>query len=132
MAPLRLFIVDDHVLFVEMLEAYLQRYDWIDVVGVAQDVQYALDRVGSTQPDMVLLDIKMPSRNGLELIPELRGLVPGLLVIMLTFHTQPAYRDAAELAGADGYVLKQDLFVELIPEIERIAQQVLEPTFEPE
>ncbi len=122
MTPLRLIIVDDHIFFIEMLEIFLQRYDCYDVVGVANDALGAMEKARDTQPDLILLDINLPDRNGLDIIPELRQTIPDVAIIMLTIFNLPVYREAADSAGANGFVLKQNLFDDLIPEIERVSQ----------
>jgi len=96
MTPLRLIIVDDHIFFIEMLEIFLQRYDCYDVVGVANDALGAMEKARDTQPDLILLDINLPDRNGLDIIPELRQTIPDVAIIMLTIFNLPVYREAAD------------------------------------
>lgn len=100
----RLVIVDDHRLVVEGLKQMLgKRYD---VVGVAYAGDELLELLRRTPADGLLLDLSLPGRGGLELLPEIRALQPALRVLVLTMHVDRILADAALAAGATGFVPK--------------------------
>lgn len=115
----RLVIVDDHRLLVQGLQEMLgRRYD---VVGVAYAGDELLELLRHTPADAVLLDLSLPGRGGLELLPEIRALQPELRVLVLTMHVDRILAEAALAAGATGFVPK-DAGME---ELERALESVL-------
>lgn len=104
--PTRVMIVDDHPMVAEGIEAILETYDDIDVVGTLSTARDALDRLEGLDPDVVLLDLNMPGITGLaatELLLEAR---PGTRILILTMHDSPEYISTAMSHGARGYILK--------------------------
>lgn len=115
----RLVIVDDHRLVVQGLKQMLgRRYD---VVGVAYAGDELLALLRDTPADVVLLDLSLPGRGGLELLPEILAAQPQLRVLVVTMHVDRILADAAFAAGATGFVPK-DAGVE---ELERALRSVL-------
>lgn len=100
----RLIIADDHRLLVEGLQQTLGRN--YDVVGVAYTGEEALEVAGAIDADCLLLDISLPGRNGLDILPDLLDLRPGLRVVVLTMHADRVLADASLAAGAMGFVPK--------------------------
>lgn len=108
---IRIVIVDDHPLMCEGLRGMLEpMYLVLDVVHDGRDVLGALRHY---RPDILLLDISLPGRTGLELLREIRSTMPQILVVMLTMHTERVYADEAIAAGAAGYLLKSSGATEL-------------------
>ena len=106
MTSIRVLIVDDHPMVAEGIEAILETYDDLDVIGVLTDGQAAIDQVEDMQPDVILLDLNMPGVNGLsatEIILEKR---PETRILILSMHDSPEYISTALNHGAKGYVLK--------------------------
>ena len=104
--PARVMIVDDHPMVAEGIEAILETYDDIEVVGTLSNARDALSRLIDLNPDVVLLDLNMPDMTGLaatELLLEKR---PGTRILILTMHDSPEYISTALSHGASGYVLK--------------------------
>ena len=104
--PARVMIVDDHPMVAEGIEAILETYDDIEVVGTLSNARDALSRLTDLNPDVVLLDLNMPDMTGLaatELLLEKR---PGTRILILTMHDSPEYISTALSHGASGYVLK--------------------------
>ncbi len=100
----RLVIVDDHRLLVQGLQQLLgKRYD---VVGVAYSGDELLDLLRRTPADALLLDLSLPGRSGLDLLPEIRALQPDLKVLVVTMHVDRILADASFGAGAAGFVPK--------------------------
>jgi len=100
----RLLLADDHSLLCEGLRSILEPAN--DVVGIVHDGREVAAAVERLRPDLVLLDISLPGRNGLELARELRVTYPELHLMMLTMHAERLYADEALRAGARGFMLK--------------------------
>lgn len=102
----RVMIVDDHPMVAEGIEAILETYEDISVVGTLSSGQEALDRLGDLDPDVVLLDLNMPGMSGLTATEMLLEARPGTRILVLTMHDSPEYISTALSHGAKGYVLK--------------------------
>jgi DNA-binding NarL/FixJ family response regulator len=100
----RVLLVDDHALMAEGLRAILEPEH--EVVGVIADGAEVLAGVEIHRPDIVLLDLSLPNRGGIEIAAELRKRHPGVRVLIVTMHADRIYADEALKAGASGYVLK--------------------------
>lgn len=103
---IRVVIVDDHQLVRQGLEAVVASVDDIAVVGQAADGRSAVEIVDETEPDVVLMDLQLPQRSGLEATREILGARPDLAVLVLTMFDDDATVHAAIAAGAVGYLLK--------------------------
>lgn len=104
--PTRVLIVDDHPMVAEGIEAILETYDDIHVVGLLSNGQEVIDQVEALAPDVVLLDLNMPLMGGLpaaEIVLERR---PETRILVLSMHDSPEYISTALSHGARGYVLK--------------------------
>ena len=102
----RVLIVDDHPMVTEGIQAILESYDDIKVVGTLGSGQEAVDRVNVLSPDVILLDLNMPGLSGLnatEMILEKR---PETHILILSMHDSPEYISTALSHGAKGYILK--------------------------
>ncbi len=114
---IRVLICDDQTVVRDGLEAILSTDDEIQVVGVARNGQEAVDLAGERQPDVVLMDLKMPVMNGVQATERLRKNWPGIRVLVLTTYADDAWVLDAVRAGASGYLLKdtrRDVLVEAI------------------
>lgn len=100
----RLLLVDDHALMVEGISAMLNADH--DIVGVEGDGRSALGAVTRLKPDVVLLDLSLPGRSGLEICADIRKQHPEVAVVIVTMHADRIYADEAIKVGALGYVLK--------------------------
>jgi DNA-binding NarL/FixJ family response regulator len=103
---IRVLIADDHIIFLDGLVALLDSVDDIEVVGTAQDGQQAVLQAGSSQPDVILMDILMPELNGIEATRMIIQASPHIGVIMLTMFEDDESVFSAMRAGARGYILK--------------------------
>jgi DNA-binding NarL/FixJ family response regulator len=103
---MRILVADDHRLVVDGVVRSLADQDDIEIVGCARTGAEVLPRVRELNPDLVLLDIRMPLRSGLECLDQLRGLHPDVKVVMLTCSTDEAHIQEACARGACGYVAK--------------------------
>lgn len=98
-------ICDDHPLMSQGLRALLN--PTLMVVGVVNDGRDVIGEIERTQPDILLLDLSMPHRNGLELLPDISRLFPALKILVVTMHVERAIADLALQKGAHGFVPKE-------------------------
>jgi two-component system NarL family response regulator len=105
--PIRVLIVDDHALFRRGLQMVLQQETDIEVVGEAGDGAEAATRAAETTPDIVLMDVRMPRRGGIEATGAIKDVVPSAKIIMLTISDEEGDLYDAIKAGAMGYLLKE-------------------------
>jgi DNA-binding NarL/FixJ family response regulator len=104
---LRVMIADDHALFRRGLEMVLEKEPDIDVVGEAHDGQQAVDRAQELMPDVVLMDVRMPRRSGIEATQRIKEVLPHVQIIVLTNSDEEADLYESIKAGASGYLLKE-------------------------
>ena len=120
-APIRVLIVDDHLLFTEALSTLLDRDERIAVVGSARTGADALDRAVELDADVVVMDITMPGMDGLETTRRLRAVAPGTRVIVLTGSAEDGIDQRAAAAGASACLTKGALDREVIDAITAVA-----------
>jgi two-component system, NarL family, response regulator LiaR len=104
--PARVLIADDHDLVREGLRAVLAGEEDLQVVGEARDGHEALQMCRSLEPDLVLMDVRMPKSDGLQATRAIKEEMPKVSVVMVTMHENPDYLLEAIRAGAAGYILK--------------------------
>ncbi|MFQ5883093.1 MAG: response regulator transcription factor [Candidatus Methylomirabilales bacterium] len=118
---IRLLIADDDVRFRETLRHLLSKQDDVVILGEAGDGEEALRLAGELHPDVVLMDLGMPRMNGVEATRRLKASRPDLVVIVITVHDSDAYRRTALAAGAEAFLVKKTLGVDLWPTLVRVA-----------
>src|ERR687897_2460945 len=104
---IRVLIVDDHALFRRGLQMVLEGESDIDVVGEASDGHEAIEQAEKTTPDVVLMDVRMPKRSGIEATRMIKDSLPSTRILMLTISDEEADLYDAIKAGAAGYLLKE-------------------------
>jgi len=102
----RIFLVDDHPILREGLAYLLSCEEDFEVCGQAGSAAEAIRQVPEAAPDLVLMDISLPDKNGLELLKDLQTLCPRLPVLILSMHDELLYAERVVRAGASGYVMK--------------------------
>lgn len=107
----RIVLADDHPMVLEGVAKLVEEF--AEVVGKVEDGRALLDIVSDLKPDVVVMDISMPSLNGLESARHLQKLIPHCKIIFLTMHADSSYITAAFEAGASGYLLKRSAGSEL-------------------
>ncbi|MDX8034251.1 response regulator transcription factor [Lentzea sp. BCCO 10_0856] len=117
----RVFLVDDHEIVRVGIRELLSASPDLEVVGEAASVTEALTMVPATNPDVAVLDVRLPDGNGIELCRELRSRMPELNVLMLTSFTDDEALFDAIMAGASGFVLKRILGTDLTTAVKTVA-----------
>ena len=120
MNKIRVLLVDDHAVVRQGLQSLLADDTDIALVGEAGDGQTALQLVESLDPDVVLLDVRMPGMDGLEVTRRLRSTHPDVRIIILTTYAEDEYLVEALRAGARGYLLKSILYEDLVRAIKDV------------
>ncbi len=103
----RIFIVDDHPMMRDGLKLLINAEPDLAVCGEAGDGLQALDELGRARPDLVLVDITLPGKSGLELLKDLQAMQPELPVLVISMHDETVYAERVLRAGGRGYVMKQ-------------------------
>lgn len=119
---LKILLVDDHEVVRLGLKALLSRNSQFQVVAEAGNATEAFDRVSRYRPDVVVMDIRLPGKNGIEATREILAQHPDIKIIMLTSYAEDELLFDAIAAGASGYVLKQIGSSELVNALEKIGR----------
>ena len=117
----RVFIADDHAIVREGLQRILASDSRFDVVGEAKDGHEVLSAVRRGGFDLLLLDLSMPGRSGIDLIRQVKAERSDLRVLVLSMHDEQQYAVRAIRAGASGYLTKDTVAKQLIAAIDKIA-----------
>ncbi len=104
----RILLVEDHPIVSRALTDLIRHEKDLDVCGIAEDYNSALAQTQRLQPDLILLDITLRGRGGLELLKDIKRRRPKQLVLVLSMHEETLYAARAIRAGASGYVMKQE------------------------
>ena len=107
-SPKKVFIVEDHPVFREGLAQLLNKEEGLSVCGAAGSAAHALKSITRLQPDLVLVDIGLPGKSGLELIKEIRAKDRRVKLLVVSMHDEALYADRVLRAGGDGYIMKQE------------------------
>jgi len=118
---IKVFIADDHPIVVQGIRQLLSSMEAVEVIGEAGNGVELLDKLAKTASDILIMDIKMPDRNGLDLLQQLRHDYPGLAVLILSMCPEEQYGPRYLRAGAAGYLNKDSSSAELINAVRRIA-----------
>lgn len=116
----KILVVDDHAVLREGLVAQINREPGLIVCGEAEKARTAIEAVEKLNPDLVLADINLPGRNGLELIRDLRSIRPSLPVLVLSMHDASLFAERVLRAGGRGYISKQQGGSQLIKAIRHV------------
>lgn len=126
---IRVLVVDDHPVVRHGLSSLLRYEQDIDVVGAAADGEEAVQMIREQQPEVVLLDLRLPKLDGVEVMRQLRGQTPNTRFLVLTTYDTDEYISPALAAGANGYLLKDAEPDELLRAVRALARggAALEP-----
>ncbi|HYN36845.1 MAG TPA: response regulator transcription factor [Actinomycetota bacterium] len=120
--PIRVLIVDDHALFRRGLQMVLEGEADIEVVGEASDGTEAVKLAEESTPDVVLMDVRMPKRSGIEATRAIKDTLPSTRILMLTISDEEADLYEAIKAGASGYLLKEISIDEVANAVRQVSQ----------
>jgi len=119
--PIRVLIVDDHAVVRAGLRMLLDAEEDIEVVGEAGNGRQAIYATIENKPDVVLMDVVMPEKSGIEAIPSVLEAAPEAKVLVLSMQDDPSYVREAFAAGASGYVLKEAVDAEVVAAVREVA-----------
>ncbi len=130
MGDIRVFLLDDHEIVRRGIAELIGLQSDLEVVGEAGTAQEALIRITASQPDVAVLDVRLPDGSGVEVCREIRSLFPNIHVLMLTSYSDDEALFNAIMAGASGYVLKEIRGTDLINAIRQVAsgKSLLDPS----
>lgn len=117
----KVLIADDHAMVREGLRHILTSASGFEVVGEARDGPSTIALVRSTPAQVLVLDLSMPGRNGVELIKQIKEERPFLRILVLTMHAEQQYAVRAFRAGASGYLTKESASTELVGAVSKVA-----------
>jgi two-component system response regulator DevR len=118
---IEVLIVDDHGLVREGLRVLLDAEEGVRVVGEARRADEALALVAKLHPDVVVLDVGLPDRGGLEIVAEIREASPASRILMCSGLSEGSLLVSAAAAGADGFVAKESPNAEIVDAVRRVA-----------
>ena len=118
---IRILVVDDHAIVRSGLRRVLDAEPDIETVSEAENAERAVFEAMEHKPDIVLMDVVMPGKSGIEGLPALLQAVPGVQVLILSMQDDPRYVREAFEAGASGYVLKEAADTEVITAVRAVA-----------
>jgi len=120
----RALLIEDHAVFLGiLLRFFKEELSEFVVSGFARTAEYGLALAGELRPDVVTVDLMLPDMSGLDLIGRLRRLLPQTGIVVVTQHDDESFRVAARQAGADAFVCKDHLPVELPHALRRAASR---------
>ena len=118
--PLRTLLVDDYPPLLAALATLLRARGDVEIVGRANTGRDGLKLAEEHQPDLVLVDFSMPDIDGVAVTRRLKAAPKPPKVVVMSFHAEPEYREMAMHAGADAYLVKTELYHELVPLLGRM------------
>lgn len=118
---IRILIADDHTIMREGLKRILDGIEDIQVIGEAVDGFDTLDKVRNNEFDVLLMDLSMPGRSGVDLIRQIKDEFPKLPILILTMHEEEQYAVRAIRAGARGYLTKESAGTQLVTALRKVA-----------
>lgn len=107
-AKKKILLVDDHPMMREGLAQLINNESEMTVCGEAGSASEGLEKIRQLQPDLVIADITLPGKSGLELIKDVQELHPGLRVLVISMHDESFYAERVLRAGGRGYIMKQE------------------------
>ncbi len=116
----RVLIADDHAIIRDGLTALLKAQQGMQVLGTASDGRTAVELTREMAPDVVIMDIAMPDLNGMEATRQIREASPPTRVIALSMHSDRRFVQGMLKSGADGYLLKDSAFEELVQAVRAV------------
>jgi DNA-binding NarL/FixJ family response regulator len=118
----RILIIDDHVMVREGVAEIIKHEPDLDVCGTATTADEGIEAVRKLKPDLILVDITLPGKNGIEFIKDVRAMNPDLRILVMSMHDESLYADRVLRAGGRGYIRKQEGGEKLIAALRRVVR----------
>ncbi len=116
----RVALLDDHTMMRNGMKVFIDSLPDFECCWEAADCKTALEKVESDMPDILLVDITLPDRNGLEFIKDVHSVHPDLIMLVISMHDESLYAERALRAGARGYVMKQEASESIVQAIRQV------------
>lgn len=117
---IRTLVVDDSPIAISAVRLLLENRRGLDIVGFAENGEEGVAQAKNLQPDLILIDLQMPRLDGMDAIRLIRGFMDDVRIIVITFIHGEEVRKECNKIGADGFVVKDRLYQDLVAEIQRI------------
>ena len=138
----KILLVEDHPIFRLGMSEMINDEDDMIVCGYTDNVRQSLDIIPKLAPDLVIADITLKQSDGIELVKEINRLFPNLPVLVLSMHDESLYAERAMLAGAKGYIMKQEAMESVVQAVrlvlsgklyvsEKVKDRLIHNLFEP-
>lgn len=129
--PIRVLIADNNPDFLNALAQYIRSLPGVDLVGEAVDGEDAIKKAEATYPDLIILDIIMPKKSGIEALSTIKDKFPDVTVVMISINEGQSYRKLAEVYRVDKYIGKNsdDIHKELLEVIQQTQQKLAGKNF---
>ncbi len=130
--PISILLAEDHLIFRQDVRLLLESYPDLQIIGEATNGRDAVALAESLRPDIIVLDLVLPGMSGLEVLDRLCQRGPSVRIVILSMHAEDVYVRNALDHGVNGYVLKEDAFVHLVPALRAAAlgRRYLSPLLE--
>jgi RNA polymerase sigma factor (sigma-70 family) len=116
----RILIIDDHVMVREGVAEIIKHEPDLDVCGTATTADEGIEALRKLKPDLILVDITLPGKNGIEFMKDARAMNPDLRILVMSMHDESLYADRVLRAGGRGYIRKQEGGEKLIAALRRV------------
>ncbi|BDQ02915.1 response regulator transcription factor [Ignavibacterium sp.] len=122
MKPLKVYLADDHLLIREGLKKILSSEKNFTIVGESGDPDEVLDFINDNEVDILILDLNMPGRSGLDILKHVKNIKPEVKVLILSMYSEDQFGERTIKAGASGYITKESASEELLNALHKIAK----------
>jgi two-component system invasion response regulator UvrY len=119
-ASIRVLVVDDHIIVRQGLRLIMDEEPDMEVAGEASSAEELMKKMDESEWDVVLLDITLPDRSGLEVLKDIKAMQPDLPVLILSMHPEEQYASQALKKGASGYLTKESAAQEVVEAIRQV------------
>ncbi len=119
-ATIRVLVVDDHIIVRQGLRLIMDEEPDMEVAGEASSAEELMEKIAESRWDVVLLDITLPGRSGLEVLKDIKAIRPQLPVLILSMHPEEQYAGQALKSGAAGYVSKDSAAQEVVRAVRQV------------
>ena len=119
-AAKRILLIDDHPIMRHGLAQLIRAAEELEVCGEAGSAREGLERALALKPDVVIVDLTLPDKSGLELLKDIHAMLPGMQCLVLSMHDESLYAERVLRSGARGYIMKETAAENLISAIRKV------------